>query len=142
MPYPRQPRQENPNPEAQGAQPVAPGAAPVLAPQAPKASGGAPVINRFWGGSPPPKSTTPAAPTFKLRQIQEQFGPLSEDLKARIKAKYDSLPESDRGSAWWQTFQSYPNEMANMIVRRAWTNQLQASGPVSEWMGWLQQNRS
>lgn len=73
-----------------------------------------------------------------LDTIEKHFGELAANLKEQLQARQRETPLTDQqASKFWQGFNSYPDAMSHLIVRRAWTNQMTAQGPVSEWMDFL-----
>lgn len=137
MPYPKKVKQENTNAENTAFAPAAPVTTPVAAPQVSGVSGGAPRINRRpWQSSTGAKM--PVASPLSLQEAQKYLSDLQTNVKQMFDEKFKSLSEADAGSRFWQAYQRYPNEMATLIARRVFTDKMVASGPVAEYMKWLE----
>lgn len=147
MAYPKKPKGEDTNAEARpGAQPVS-GAAPLPDAGMTGPQGGAPTLTtdpgvlqmrQFFAGRGvrrQPGGITPAP--MSLQDAQRQWGDFSKALKEQIQKKMQNMSDEDKARPFYQNFQQYPEWAATNVVRRAWTNRLQAQGEVAEWMDWL-----
>lgn len=140
--YPSRPRELNHNNLSTIKAPEAPTTAPPQAPATVGPQGGAPSLQP-WSGTP---STTNVAPLLAspwgLREIADQYKPVVDRVKGSLQAAFSSLSEDQRSSAFWSGYQQYPEQMAQMIVRRVLTNRMAnqvTQGPIAEWMSWLDQ---
>jgi len=69
-----------------------------------------------------------------LPVIERDFGPWAESLKQLMQERFANTPPEERGSYFQQGFEQYPEAMAQMVVRAALNNRLQAQGDVAKWM--------
>lgn len=144
MSYPQRPRGENTNDQAT----INPAQAPTPAsPQAPAVvgpSGGAPSL-KPWAGtqSKTPSTPLPASP-WSLKDIGDQYKPVVDRIKTNLQKSFESLSPEQRNTTFWVGFSQYPEQMAQMIVRRVLTNRMANQvnqGPIAEWMAWIDQGR-
>jgi len=84
-----------------------------------------------------PQPATPPPLPVPLPQVGQDNPQLVEALKGVIKER--AATDTEAGNSYfYQGFSQYPEAVSQMIVRRLMTNRLQSSGPVSEWMGWVE----
>jgi hypothetical protein len=141
MPYPKKPRQENSNAEAMSVAPAAPKVAPVMAPPIPSATSGAPKLatqprslRQMWQNT-----SMPAPPNINLAQAQEQLKSLSGQIRQRLDTAITQNPAiAARNPRFFRTYQEFPEGVATMMARRAHTDQIVGSGPVADYMKFLE----
>ncbi len=152
MAYQRSPRDDNTNADNIAKPPDAPRAPSVTVPQVSGVRGGAPRLDR---GTPRPPDTPKLRPTITSMPINPETStvtpttmPLPDaqkylsDLSASIKQVLDTRlakapPTTTNGSRFWSAYKDYPEQMALLMARRVWTNQIVSTGPVAQWMNYL-----
>ena len=148
MAYPKQPKLSD-NSDLSPNPPGAPGVTAPIAPQTTSPMGGAPQVktapelgtpltNRVLPGTRQAKGAAPISPSpFALKTVREGYADMVSKLQERI-VQRAANPEN-QNSMFWKTVQQYPAQMAEMIVRRGLTNQLQYhAGRVGEWLDWTE----
>lgn len=85
-------------------------------------------------GKPP--VTPPALP---LKEAQNYLKQLATEVKSTLDQQYRQTPPQERAaSPFWRAYEQYPEQMATVVARRVWTNHVVASGPVAQWLNWLE----
>jgi hypothetical protein len=141
MPYPKKPRQENTSSEYMSTAPTSTSVAPVMAPRTPSATGGAPKLATQPRSLRPmwQKSTMPVPPNMNLAQAQDQLKDLSGQIKQRLDNAIKQNPAiMARNPRFFRTYQEFPDGVATMMARRAHTDQIVGSGPVADYMKFLE----
>ena len=96
-------------------------------------------MSRFFRDGPVEKDYKPLTPGgMPLQQVRQQFPEFVQSLQTELQKRFDSLPEGDRQSAFWQGFQQYKEWVPALMVRRMMANRMEAQGEVGKWMGWLE----
>lgn len=96
-------------------------------------------LRTYWDGKAADGTgaNLPTPATMSLEDAQKYLGDLSDNIKALMTERMNSLPEAERNSPFWRAFQNMPAEMATLTARRIWTNRMVGTGPVADWMKWL-----
>ena len=149
MAYPKQPKQEDPNADARVTAPVAPSTQRVIPPQTPGVRGGAPRLTQKvypqrqnWQGASVGKGTPgrlPVSSPLTLPQTQEQIGSFVGQVKSWADGIIANRPEvMARNPRFWAMYQQMPEPVATLLARRAHADQILGSGPVADYMRWLE----
>jgi hypothetical protein len=74
-----------------------------------------------------------------LQQIAQDHGQLVEGIKNALQQRFQATGQQEVGmSRFWDAFQQYPAEMAQLVVRRLFTNQVNTQATnVGRWLSWL-----
>jgi hypothetical protein len=140
MPYPKRIPGENTNSESMSTAPVRAQTQPVIAPRTPSATGGAPVVKKsmrpLWQSGTP---GIPAPPAMTLAQSQTQLKSLTGQLRNRFDATLAQNPNViAQNPRFWRAYQEFPDGVAAMMARRVHTDQIVGSGPVADYMKFLE----
>ena len=149
MPYPKKPKKEDVNAETRVVAPSAPIAERTIKPPTvARATGGAPKVypqRSNWQGASTGIGSAgklPTPPPMTLPQTQQQVGPFVSELKTRfddiVKNKPDVVARNPR---FWRAYKEMPEPMATALARRSYSDQLLGSGPVADWMRFLEGNK-
>lgn len=146
MPYPKKPRQEDPNADSRIAAPATPTTERVIKPPTvAKATGGAPKVypqRSNWQGASASTGSAgrlPAPSPFSLPQTQQQAGPFISELKTRFDDILRNQPDVvARNPRFWRAYREMPEPMATHLARRSYTDQVLGAGPVADWMRFLE----
>lgn len=141
MAYPSRSKAPNNNTEATIVPPQVPTTGAPQAPFTVGPQGGAPKTQP-WSGTPSTKPATPLPPSpWSLKDIGSNYQPVVDRIKANLQKEFAALPAQEQTGNFWQGFNNYPEAMAQMIARRALTNQMHNqvnSGPVAKWLSWIE----
>ena len=80
----------------------------------------------------------PTPSSLTLEQAQQYLKTLADNMKSVLDTKFKTLTAEQQASRFWQMYQQYPNEAAVLVARRVWTNQMTGTGPVADWLQWLE----
>lgn len=149
MAYPKQAKGEDPNAESRTVAPEAPKTERVVPAQVKKVRGGAPRLKQSvmpqrgtWQGKSAQMGsagTLPTPPMMTLPQTQEQISNFVGETKARFDATLQRNPEVvARNPRFWRAYQEFPEGVATMLARRAYTDQILGAGNVADWMRFLE----
>jgi hypothetical protein len=94
-------------------------------------------------GQIPPGGEFPTAAPWSIEEMNEMFPRVTEYIKEAMDRRFAEIPEEERSSSmFWRGYQTYPMQMAQLIVRRLLMNSLTAQGEVADWMAWLESRRA
>lgn len=143
MAYKKTARQEDPNADTRVKPPALPTAMAPAAPQVSNPMGGAPVQRQWfqpankpapWAGhaTPPPvKVAVATKPQWTLKDVAANEPAFVSEFKNLLWERFQSSPEKDRGSVFWQGVKQSPEMAAASFVRRALQNMADANNMMN-----------
>jgi len=76
-----------------------------------------------------------------LPQTQQQVGQYVNELRTRFDTLAQNPEVVARNPRFFNMYKQMPEPMATFIARRSYTDQLLGSGPVADWMRFLEGNK-